>query len=74
MKTLALAVLAISFSAVAGVDPELEAIFKKYDSYLMNLQPGITALTRSEDTALVLDENGEINSRPVTNESKKNHS
>lgn len=70
-KPFALAVLALSFSAFADVNPELVAILKKYDSYLMNLKPGMTALSHSEDTELYLDENGEMNSRLVTIESKK---
>ena len=71
MKKFALAVLAVSFSAVAGVNPELEAIFKKYDSYLMNLKPGMTALSEREDTDLVLNEQGELEARLQTTQSKK---
>lgn len=71
MKKFALAVLALSFSAVAGVNPELEAILKKYDSYLMNLRPGMTALSETEDTDLVLNEQGQLETRMVTTQSKR---
>lgn len=71
MKKFALAVLALSFSAVADVNPEIAAIFKKYDSYLMNLKPGMTALSQIENTDLVLNEQGELEARMETSQSKK---
>lgn len=53
MKKIALALSVLSFSAFAG-NPELEAIFKKYESTLLNLKIGMTAESTTASRTIII--------------------
>ncbi len=58
MKRLALLVATISLPAMAN--PELEAIFKRYQSTLMKFEVGMTAEAMDQGTELVMNEEGRL--------------
>ena len=62
MKMLSLALLAVSFSAFAS-NPELDAIFKKYESSLMNFKVGMKSVSDVESTDFDIAEDGTMTSK-----------
>ena len=61
---ISLALLAVSFSAFAS-NPELDAIFKKYESSLMNFKLGMKSVADVESTDFDIAEDGTMTSRPT---------
>jgi hypothetical protein len=62
MKMISLALLAVSFSAFAN-NPELDAIFKKYESSLMNFKVGMKSVADVESTDFDIAEDGTMTSK-----------
>ncbi|MBY0516353.1 MAG: hypothetical protein K2P81_05560 [Bacteriovoracaceae bacterium] len=64
MKALLIGLVVLSTSAFAN-NPELDLIFKKYESTLLNHKVGMTAIGAQESTEFEFDENGTLSTKLV---------